>query len=202
MFTVTCTCTRLYNFKEFIHLPHHQKKGFCVWEFQNFQTFMVMENVFHVFYGNFLERIWIWSLRWRVFRGCKGKLSVYFDYQNTVTFFVQTKSLLCTGHWISKSTVVESLNLVTFSTPAFVNFRYFGGLNWHSPMLILEDQEREFGDLLNFGILRLLSLQVIKKINCDSVSPFLPMQDPLTHLLWLSNATQFYSSKGDRPLGQ
>ena len=46
-------------------------------------------------------------------------------------------------------------------------------------MLFLEDQERVFGDLLNFGIFRLSSLQVIKKTNCDSVNLFL-MPDNFT----------------------
>lgn len=127
MFTVT----RLYSSKEFA-----QPQTLCL-RTPQFPTFMVMEIwmlllwilesakiVVHVFYGNYLQRIW--SPRCRYFRGQKGKSSIYFNYQNILVLLRPNHSSVQVTEFPK---VVESLNLVTFSTP----------------MLIFEDQKKRKG---------------------------------------------------------
>lgn len=143
MFTVT----RLYSSKEFA-----QPQTLCL-RTPQFPTFMVMEIwmlllwilesakiVVHVFYGNYLQRIW--SPRCRYFRGQKGKSSIYFNYQNILVLLRPNHSSVQVTEFPK---VVESLNLVTFSMPTWIDTNVdFGG------------SEKKKGNLVISWILKLL----------------------------------------------
>lgn len=143
MFTVT----RLYSSKEFA-----QPQTLCL-RIPKFPTFMVMEIwmlllwisesakiVVHVFYDNYLQRIW--SPRYRYFRGQKGKSSIYFNYQNILVLLRPNHSSVQVTEFPK---VVESLNLVTFSMPTWIDTNVdFGG------------SEKKKGNLVISWILKLL----------------------------------------------
>lgn len=150
MFTVT----RLYSSKEFA-----QPQTLCL-RTPQFPTFMVMEIwmlllwilesakiVVHVFYGNYLQRIW--SPRYRYFRGQKGKSSIYFNYQNRPNH----SSVQVTEF----PKVVESLNLVTFSMPTWIDTNVdFGG------------SEKKKGNLVISWILKFLGWYLCK-LQCTCI---------------------------------